>query len=413
MKRIAFIIRLLQKDKFHGGGEKLFFNLIKRFIAANYEIDIYCSKSDINLDSHGVFQTPQNDNDFLDGINKIVVVDEHYDHLKPETMENFYSKVKNLIKIENYDYVISENITPPVDITFLQGHSLLNRLKRDKNPLEAFFYNFRKVKKERMKFHKKWFDEGYRKIFVVSEVLKRDIVENYGILEDKISVIYPGVDIPDEKEQPTKNYHSERPIGAWESHNNTRPCDRFANVRNDNTVIFGLSAPGFKIKGGFILLKALGMLKKKGYDFKAKIVYPKYTKNLGVKLLVKLLNIEKNVEFLSYQQNILEFYQSIDVLVAPSIEDTFNLAVLEAMSNYKPCIISTNAGASEIIKDGENGFVFDIKSNPEKNLAEKMMFCLDNFAEINDISEKSFETAKYYNWQRTFDSFIRELEKLS
>ena len=412
MKKIAFIIRLLQKDKFHGGGEKLFFNLIKRFVAANYEIDIYCGKSDINLDSHGVFQTPQNDNDFLDGINKIVVVDEHYDHLKPETMENFYDKVKNLIKDENYDYVISENITPPIDITFLQGHSLLNRLKRDKNPLEAFFYNFRKVKKERMKFHNKWFNEGYRKIFVVSFILKRDIVENYGISEDKIFVIYPGVDIPDEKEQLTKNCHSERPMGAWESHDNTKPCDCFANARNDNSFVFGLSAPGFKIKGGFIFLKALGLLKKKGYDFKAKIIYPKYTKNLGVKLLIRLLNIEKNVEFLSYQQNIQEFYQSIDVLVAPSIEDTFNLAVLESMASYRPCIVSANAGASEIIKNGENGFVFDMKSNPEQKLADKMTLFLKNPDSYNDICEKAFETAKYYSWQRTFEQFVNELEKL-
>ena len=369
MKKIAFIIRLFQKDNFHGGGEKLFFNLIKRFIAANYELDIYCSNSDIES---------------IKVINKIVVVDKHYDHLKPETMENFYDEVKNLIKKEDYDFVISENITPAVDITFLQGHSLLNRLKRDKHPLEAFFYNFRKVKKERMKFHKKWFNQGFRKIFVVSEVLKSDIVENYGILEDKISVIYPGVDVPEESPE----------------------------LSNNNIITFGLSAPGFKIKGGFIFLKALGLLKKQGYEFKAKIIYPKYSKNLGVKLLIKLLNIEKNVDFLPYQNNIMEFYKSIDVLVAPSVEDTFNLVILEAMANYRPCIVSNNAGASEIIQDGENGFVFEMKGKPDKNLADKMVEFLNISDKKQYICEKSLQTAKYYNWQRTFDKFVEELKTL-
>jgi len=369
MKKIAFVIRLLQKNNFHGGGEKLFFNLIKRFIDSNYEIDIYCSKSDIEN---------------VEGINKIIVVDEYYDHLNPQTMENFYSKAKELIKDENYDFVISENITPPIDITFLQGHSLLNRLKRDKNPLEAFFYNFRKVKKERMKYHKKWFNEGFRKIFVVSEVLKRDIAENYGVTEDKISVIYPGVDISDE----------------------------ISILKSNNIVTFGLAAPGFKIKGGFIFLKALGLLKKQGHVFKAKIIYPKYKRNLGVRLLVKLLNIKKNIEFLPYQENIQDFYKSIDVLVAPSIEDTFNLAVLEAMANYKPCIVSTNAGASEIIKDGENGFIFEIIGNPERNLTDKMILFMQNYYKNNDICEKAFETAKNYSWQRTFENFVAELEKL-
>ena len=393
---MAFVIRLLQKDNFHGGGEKLFFNLIKRFADSDYEIDIYCSNSDMK---------------YADGINKIIVVDEYYDHLKPETMERFYSKVKNLIKNENYDFVISENITPPVDITFLQGHSLLNRLKRDKNPLEAFFYNFRKIKQERMKYHKKWFKEGYRKIFVVSEVLKRDIVENYGISEDKIFVIYPGVDISD--------FNISKPetvtLNSFQGLSNSGQMlkqvqhDNKKVTTGSNVVTFGIAAPGFKIKGGFIFLKALGILKKQGHDFKAGIIYPKYKKNLGVKLLVKLLNIEKNVEFLPYQQNIQEFYNSIDVLVAPSVEDTFNLAVLEAMANYKPCIVSANAGASEIIKDGENGFVFNMKGKPEKNLAEKMILFIKDYAKNTDICEKAFETAKYYSWQRTFEQFVEEL----
>jgi len=390
MKKIAFVIRLLQKDNFHGGGEKLFFNLIKRFIDSNYEIDIYCSKSDIEN---------------IEGINKITVLDEHYDHLKPQTMENFYSKVKELIKDAHYDFVISENITPPIDITFLQGHSLLNRLKRDKNPLEALFYKFRKVKKERMKYHKKWLDEGFRKIFTVSEILKRDIIENYGIPEDRIAVIYPGVDIP-------AHCHCAQNETIRQSKNNKCIDSPQTPHNDDNTVTFGLSAPGFKIKGGFIFLKALGLLKKQGYNFKARIIYPKYKKNLGVKLLIKFLNIEKNVEFLPYQENIQDLYKSIDVLVAPSIEDTFNLAVLEAMANYKPCITSSNTGACEIIKDGENGFVFEINGNSERNLADKMILFMQITSEYNAICEKAFETAKNYSWHRTFEKFVAELEKV-
>ncbi len=372
MKKIAFVIRLFQKDSFHGGGEKLFSNLIKRFASKDYEIDIYCSKADIEA---------------AEGINKIIIIDRNYDHLKPETMENFYEEVVNYTKNKDYDFVISENISPPVDITFLQGHSLVNRLKRDKNPLESFLYNFRKVKIERIKFQKKWMEEGYRHIFVVSEILKKDIVENYGIAEDKISVIYPGVDIA---------------LSDFSQHTSGK-----------KPITFGLAAPGFKIKGGFIFLKTLGLLKKQGYDFRAKIIYPKYQKNLGVKLLIKLLNIEKNVEFLPYQENIQNFYDSIDCLVAPSIEDTFNLAVLEAMANYKPCIVSTNAGASEIITDGKNGFIFDIRKKPAKNLSEKLIFYIENSGNHSKIAQNAFETAKYYSWDRTFVQFIDRLQQIS
>jgi glycosyltransferase involved in cell wall biosynthesis len=372
MKKIAFIIRLLQKETFHGGGEKLFYNLITRCSELGYQVDIYCSKSDIN----------SSDNKY-----NICIINEEYDHLNPHTMEKFYSEVKSQISEKDYDFVISENITPPVDITFLQGHSLVNRLKRDKNIFEAFFYNFRKVKKERMKFQEKWLETGYRKIFTVSKVLKNDIIENFGISEDKISVIYPGVNINEQ-------------------------LQTFSRVGNE-CVVFGIAAPGFKIKGGFIFLKALGVLKTNGYNFKAKIIYPKFKKNLGVKLLLKLQGIENNVEFLPYQENMADFYKSIDCLVAPSVEDTFNLAVLEAMSFGKPCIVSSNAGACEIINEAENGFVFSMDSHSHFKLAIKMAEFADNPTRHQILSENAFKTAQYYSWTRTFEQFISELEKLN
>lgn len=377
LKKIAFIIRYFQKKSFHGGGEKLFFNLIKRLKQNNWEIHVYCSVSDI----------PNGDE-----VDKVFVIDEPYDHLKPKTMEKFYAQAKKLIQNENYTYVVSENITPPVDITFLQGHSLEMRLKRDKNFFEKFLYNFRKIKLERMKYHKKWMREGYRKIFVVSEVLKKDIVENFGVPEDKIAVIYPGVNLPENTD--------------------------LQNSSSSKTPVFGLCAPGFKIKGGYIFLKALSILKNKGYHFKAKIIYPKYKKNIWVRLFVKFLRIGEQVEFLPFQQDMPEFYHSVDAIVAPSIEDTFNLVVLEAMANSKFCIVSSNAGASEIIKDEKNGFVFYMSKNPSENLAEKMILYINKFPKFSKDSQNSNlcqsarNTAEFFTWNKTFEQFINELEMI-
>ncbi len=369
MKKIAFIIRMFQQKKFHGGGEKLFYNLIKRFCKDGYIVDIYCSESDISQPEGFT--------------GKITVIDEHYDHNKPETMENFYNRAKELIKDENYEFVISENITPPVDITFLQGHSLLNRLKKVKNPLEAFFYKFRKIKKQRIKYQEKWIKQGYRMIFTVSEVLKQDMVENFGVAESKISVVYPGVDIPEIKEMKTTK----------------------------NPVTFGLLAPGFKIKGGFVFLKAMKILKGEGYEFRAKIIYPKFRKNIGVQLLVKLYNLADRVEFLPYRENIVDFYNSIDVLVVPSLEDTFNLAALEAMACSKPCIASKNAGASEIIQDEVNGFTFNVKQDGSKNLAEKMKIFIKNPDFYEKMSDFALKTAKKYSWDRTYSQFFENFTK--
>jgi len=368
MKKIAFIIKLFQSNSFHGGGEKLFYNLINNFAEDGCLVDIYCSYSDVEQ---------------FAGINKITVIDKVYKHTEPETMELFFDEVKKQVSNVGYDYIISENITPPVDITFLQGHSLIHRQRKLKNFFESFLYNFRSVKKKRIKYQQKWMQEGYRKIFVVSNILKKDIMENFNIPEDKICVVYPGVNIPDKEFSPID-------IG-------------------NRQIVFGLSAPGFKIKGGYILLKALKILKDKGYNCKVRIIYPKFKKNLWIKFLVKVYGIKNYVEFLPLQKNMESFYESIDCTVMPSIEDTFGLVALEGMAYGKPSIASTNAGASEIIQEVQNGFIFEMNNFSSKNLAEKMMFFMDNKKHHEEYSGKSFETAKFYSWHRTYKDLARDL----
>lgn len=367
MKKIAFVLRLVQVDKFHGGGEKLFYNLIKKFSEDGYLVDIYCSSSDIEK---------------YPGINKIIVVDEDYHHLKPQVLETFYEKVRELIFKESYDYVVSENITPPLDITYIQGHSMVHRQKSVKHPLEALFYMFRKVKRERIKYQYKWIKEGYRKLFIPSYKVKQDLVENFGVEPEKIVVVYPGVDLDE-----------------------TESID-FDKVQSEFT--FGMSAPGFEKKGGYIFLKALKLLKDKKLKFKAKIIYPKYNTNILAKLFVKILGLEKNIEFLGFQKDMKSFYQSVDCIVMPSKEDSFGMVALEGMANGKISIVSSYAGASEIIDDGENGFVFDM-SSPEKNLMKKMSFILENKDCMNLIRKKGFETSLIYSWDKVYRDFKNNL----
>jgi hypothetical protein len=45
--------------------------------------------------------------------------------------------------------------------------------------------------------------------------------------------------------------------------------------------------------------------------------------------------------------------------LVPSTWDVFNFTAIEAMSSGRPTIVSDGAGASELIEDGVNGFVFE------------------------------------------------------
>lgn len=73
--------------------------------------------------------------------------------------------------------------------------------------------------------------------------------------------------------------------------------------------------------------------------------------------LVARLGLSGRVRFSPPVAQVLELYAVADTYVAPSREDSFNLPALEAMACALPVIVSGSAGASEIITDGEDGFI--------------------------------------------------------
>ncbi len=64
------------------------------------------------------------------------------------------------------------------------------------------------------------------------------------------------------------------------------------------------------------------------------------------------------------QSEIVGAMQASDVLVLPSIEDSYALVVLEAMATALPVIVSDHVGGAESIVAGETGFIFPVTDVP-------------------------------------------------
>lgn len=367
MKKYAFVINVFREDGFHSGGERVFYELVNRAVNNGHSVDLYCASY---LGQNNILKPK---------INKITIIGHPKDFKYPHKIENFYNSVKNYIQNENYDRVISENISPPIDIGILQGHSLAHYKKFSGNFISKIVYCLQKYKY--INAQKNWLKTKYNKIIVPSIVLKEELKANFGIDENNFAVIYPGVDKP-------------------EIINN--------EILKNNVFTIGLSAPSFSKKGGYLFLKALYIMKKQGYKFKAKIIYPKAEKNIKLKLMIIKYGLKNYIEFLPYQNDMQHFYSSIDTLVVPSYLETFGLVALEAMINKKPVIISSLCGASEILKDGFNGYIFNMNKNISETIAEKLINIIKDDELRSSIANNAYETALKYNWKAFCDNFFEE-----
>jgi glycosyltransferase involved in cell wall biosynthesis len=83
------------------------------------------------------------------------------------------------------------------------------------------------------------------------------------------------------------------------------------------------------------------------------------------------------------------YYSSADVFVSPTRQDTWGVAVLEAMAFGKPVLCSKYAGSSQMVEHGKNGYIFD--PSDTKKLAEYMAEFIVNPSLAKRLGARSLE----------------------
>ena len=179
-------------------------------------------------------------------------------------------------------------------------------------------------------------------IIANSKMVKQQIVMNYGIPEQKICVIYNGVDLQRFSAQ-NKN--------KWR-----------ADVRkelsiSENGKLILFVGSGFKRKGLLTLLRSLTKLTSDSSAGDIHLLVIGKGNIDKFKSITNKFGVQKNVIFLGTQKMVEKFYAAADIFVLPTIYDPFSNATLEAMASGLPAITTVNNGASEIIEEGVEGFI--------------------------------------------------------
>ena len=144
-------------------------------------------------------------------------------------------------------------------------------------------------------------------------------------------------------------------------------------------------------KNPLTTLKACDLLIEKGYrvvfkligsicdnDIFSKIQQKSYTHYLG-ELNMKQVRAE---------------LQETDILVVPSVHETFGLVYAEAMSQGVPVIYTRGQGFDGQYEDGEVGY--PVNCFDAQEIAQKILDILSNYS---DISKRCIGNAKNYSWE--------------
>lgn len=179
---------------------------------------------------------------------------------------------------------------------------------------------------------------------------------------------------------------------------------RFSYKKTNNdifTIINVASIYNHIKKGQDILIKALKILKDGGIKFKCNLVgniyayeYDKKSKEYLDKLITEL-KLENEVSFLGNRDDIPKLLTQSDLFILPSRYEGLGLAILEAMASGLPVIASNIDGPAELIKDGENGVLFE--SENYKELADKIIDLCNNHNKRDLIAQKGLEFVQNFD----------------
>ena len=92
-----------------------------------------------------------------------------------------------------------------------------------------------------------------------------------------------------------------------------------------------------------------------------------------------------------------ELYSRCKVWFLPSIEEGFGLPILEAMACGCVVVATDSGGPSDIIINGENGFLVDVGNYGE--IVRRITQILEDDLLFNRLVKKGFETVNKYSWE--------------
>ena len=210
-------------------------------------------------------------------------------------------------------------------------------------------------------------------IFTMSDWLKRSLIEDFNISEEKITTVYAGTDI--------------------KINNDVKYYD-------GKTILF--IGKNFERKGGKVLLDAFKYVKKEIKDSRLIIIGPN-------------INIDQDgvqvKGIINDKEEITKHLLQASVFALPSFFEPFGIVFVEAFAFKIPCIGTNICAMPEIIEEGKGGFL--VEPGDSKNLANKIIMILKDVKLAQEMGNYGYcKSQKIFNWDIIVDKILSVSSRL-
>ena len=176
-----------------------------------------------------------------------------------------------------------------------------------------------------------------RAVICNSNMVKEEVRRHFGLVEDKLHVIYNGVDLA---------VFNPALRGEW------RVRKRAELGISDSAMVFLFVGSGFARKGVPQLLRALTGVRG------AHLIVVGEDRELALmQATAGDMKLSSRVHFTGAQEDVKPWYGMADCFVLPTLYDPFPNAALEAMACGLPLVTTLQCGAAEFIESGVEGYI--------------------------------------------------------
>jgi UDP-glucose:(heptosyl)LPS alpha-1,3-glucosyltransferase len=361
-----------------GGAESYVVNLARLLSARGHEVHVFANSWDVPADPDITFH-------------KVPMLS-WYSPLKNLT---FALNTKRLLAREQFDIVNGFSQVFPQDVyragdglhrCNLEAHSshLFSRIANRLNPRHRIILSI-----EQQIFK----PDHFTHIIANSKLCKQQMLRYYGVREERVAVIYNGVDL------------SRFNPGV---RNTYRAAMRTRLAADDAARVMLFVSRNFKRKGLRQLIESLALLTAE--QERLQLVVLGRGNPRAYQRLASRLGVSGTIRFAGEQSAVEEYYAASDFLILPTLYDPFSNVCLEALACGLPVITTRSNGASELIRDGVNGFVLEDANRPEEMAAK--ISCLMREGICETMGEQAAATALHYTLEENLQQTLALYDKV-